>query len=178
MNPHVARPTVDECSPYYFTYIQLVPDGDIVNMLQTQHAEIHDLLQGMTEAQAAASPEEGAWSAKQVLLHLIDTERLFCFRTLWFARGEQAPLPGMEPKLWVAIADANTRDLNGLLAQFNHVRAASVSFFANLDHAAWMRRGSASGSVVSVRALAWIIAGHALHHYCSLSVFEGRISGD
>jgi hypothetical protein len=97
MNPGIARPSADECSPYYFTYIQLVPDGDIVRTLQAQHTEVHGLLKDMTEAQAAASPAPGAWSAKQVLLHLIDTERLFSFRVLWFARGEQAALPGMEP---------------------------------------------------------------------------------
>src|SRR5262245_31407587 len=93
MNPSIARPSADECSQYYFTYIPLVPDGDIVRTLQTQHAEMHDLLNDKTEAQAASSPAPGAWSAKQVLLHLIDTERLFCFRALWFARGEQAALP-------------------------------------------------------------------------------------
>ena len=154
MNPRFARLSADECSPYYFTYTQPVPDGDIVQTLQTQHAEVHDLLKGMAEAKAAASPAPGEWSAKQVVFHLIDTERLFCFRALWFARGEQAALPGMEPNPWVAITDANARDLNDLLAEFDHVRAASVFFFANLDSAAWMRRGSASGAMVSVRALA------------------------
>jgi uncharacterized damage-inducible protein DinB len=168
MNPRIARPSVDECSPYYFTYIQLVPDDDIVHTLQAQHAEVHDLLKDVSEAKAAASPAPGEWSVKQVLLHLIDTERLFCFRALWFARGEQAELPGMEPNPWVAITNANARDLNDLLAEFAHVRAASVCFFASLDNAGWMRRGSASGSIVSVRALAWIIAGHALHHNRSL----------
>jgi DinB superfamily len=168
MNPGLARPSVDECSPYYATYIQLVPDGDIVRTLQTQHAEVHDLLKDMTEAKAMASPAPGAWSAKQVLLHLIDTERLFCFRALWFARGEQAALPGMEPNPWMVITDANACDLNDLLTEFAHVRAASVCLFANLDTAAWMRRGSASGDLISVRALAWIIAGYELQHIRSL----------
>jgi pimeloyl-ACP methyl ester carboxylesterase len=79
-----------------------------------------------------------------VLLHLSDTERLFCFRALWFARGEQAPLPGMEPDPWAARSDANARDLRDLLAEFEHVRAASVSLFASLDTAAWMQQGTAS----------------------------------
>ena len=86
MNPRFVRPSADECSPYYSTYIQLVPDGDIVRTLQVQHTEVHDLFKDMTEAQAAVSQAPGAWSAKQVLLQLIDTERLFCFRALWFAR--------------------------------------------------------------------------------------------
>jgi hypothetical protein len=103
-----------------------------------------------------------------VVAHLSDTERLLSFRALWFARGEQAALPGMEPNPWVALTDANARALSDLLAEFDQVRAASISFFANLDTAAWLRRGTASGNVVSVRALAWIIAGHERHHNRSL----------
>jgi uncharacterized damage-inducible protein DinB len=168
MNPLFSRPAADECSPYYFTYIQLVPDGDIVQTLQTQHADIHTLLKNTTDADASAHPAPGEWSIKQVVAHLSDTERLFSFRALWFARGEQSALPGMEPDPWVAITDANARTLSDLLAEFDHVRAASLSFFANLDPAAWQRRGIASGNVMSVRALAWIIAGHELHHNRSL----------
>jgi hypothetical protein len=163
-----SRPAADECSPYYFTYIQLVPDGDIVRTLQTQHADIHALLKQTTDAQASAQPAPNEWSIKQVVAHLSDTERLFAFRALWFARGEQSALPGMEPDPWVAITDANARVLSDLLAEFDHVRAASISFFANLDAAAWQRRGVASGNVISVRALAWIVAGHELHHNRSL----------
>jgi len=168
MSLFFSRPTADECSPYYFTYIQLVPDGDIVDTLQTQHADIHALVKHITDANASAQPAPGEWSIKQVVAHLSDTERLFSFRALWFARGEQSALPGMEPNPWVAIMDANARALSDLLAEFDHVRAASICFFANLDTAAWQRRGSASGNVMSVRALAWIIAGHELHHNRSL----------
>ena len=163
-----SRPAADECSPYYFTYIQLVPDGDIVHTLQMQHADIHALLKNTTDAHASAHPAPSEWSIKQVIAHLSDTERLFAFRALWFARGERSALPGMEPNPWVAITDSDTRALSDLLAEFDHVRAASISFFTNLDMAAWQRRGTASDNVMSVRALAWIIAGHELHHYRSL----------
>ena len=168
MSSLFSRPTADECNPYYFTYIQLVPDGDIVHTLQTQHADIHALLTHTTDANASAYPAPDEWSIKQVVAHLSDTERLFAFRALWFARGEQAALPGMEPNPWVAITDANARALSDLLTEFDQVRAASISLFANLDMAAWQRRGSASENVMSVRALAWIIAGHELHHNRSL----------
>lgn len=168
MSLSLSRPTADEASSYYFTYIQLVPDGDIVQTLQTQHADIHSLLQHTTDANAAAAPAPGEWSIKQVVAHLSDTERLFSFRALWFARGEQAALPGMEPNPWVAITNVNARPLSDLLAEFEQVRAASIALFVNLDRAAWQRRGIASGSVVSVRALAWIIAGHELHHTRSI----------
>lgn len=163
-----SRPAADECSPYYFTYIQLVPDGDIVRALETQHADIHALLERVTDARAAESPAPGEWSIKQVVAHLSDAERLFAFRALWFARGEQAELPGMEPNPWVELSDSNARALSDLLTEFDHVRAASIALFANLDAAAWDRRGIASGAVMSVRALAWIVAGHELHHNRSL----------
>jgi hypothetical protein len=90
MSPIFSRPTADECSPYYFTYIQLVPDGDIVHTLQTQHADIHALLKHTTDVSASVQPAPGEWSIKQVVAHLSDTERLFSFRALWFARGEQS----------------------------------------------------------------------------------------
>jgi hypothetical protein len=163
-----SRPTADECSPYYFTYIQLVPDGDIVATLHIQHADIHALLVHVSDAQAATPPAPNEWSIKQVIAHLSDTERLFAFRALWFARGEQAALPGMEPNPWVAISNANARALSDLLTEFDQVRAASISLFANLDTEAWQQRGVASDHVVSVRALAWIIAGHERHHNRSL----------
>jgi hypothetical protein len=168
MNLLYQRPAADECSSYYFTYINLVPDGDIVQTLQSQHAAIHALLRNTSDADAGVQPAPNEWSIKQVVAHLSDAERLFAFRALWFARGEQAALPGMEPNPWVEISNSNTRALNDLLAEFDHVRAASIALFANLDAAAWARRGIASDNVVSVRALAWIIAGHELHHNRSL----------
>lgn len=168
MSSRFSRPTADECIPYYFTYIQLVPDGDIIHTLQTQHADIHDLLKATTDVAASTPPAPDAWSIKQVIAHLSDTERLFSFRALWFARGEQAALPGMEPNPWVAIQDANTRAMSDLLTEFDHVRAASIALFTHLDQAAWQRRGHASDHLMSVRALAWIIAGHERHHNRSL----------
>lgn len=168
MNLRLSRPAADECSPYYFTYIQLVPDGDIVRTLQTQHTTVHTVLVDRTDAIASTSPSPGEWSIKQVLQHLSDTERLFAFRALWFARGERAALPGMEPEPWVASTAANARDLRDLLAEFAAVRTATVALFEHLDTAAWQRCGVASDSSVSVRALAWIIAGHELHHNRSL----------
>jgi hypothetical protein len=163
-----ACPTADECAPYYFTYIKLVPDGDIIHTLQSQHSDIHALLKHTTDAQASAPPAPSEWSIKQVVAHLSDAERLFTFRALWFARGEQSALPGMEPNPWVALTDANARTISDLLAEFDHVRAASIALFANLDASAWQRRGIASDNVISVRALAWIVAGHELHHNRSL----------
>lgn len=163
-----SRPAVDECSPYYFSYIQNVPEGDIIHTLQFQHADIHSLLKNTTDANASAYPAPSEWSIKQVVAHLSDAERLFAFRALWFARGEQSELPGMEPNPWVTVTDANARTLSDLLTEFDNIRATTISLFANLDVDAWKRQGVASRSRVSVRALAWIIAGHELHHNRSL----------
>ncbi len=168
MNPRFSRPAAEECVPYYHTYIGLVPEGDIVHTLQTQHADLRAFVQGMTESETSTPSAPGEWSIKQVIAHLSDTERLFSFRALWFARGEQSALPGMEPDPWVAITDANARTTDDLLAEFDQVRAASLALFSHLDAPAWERRGSASGNPMSVRALAWIIAGHELHHNRSL----------
>ena len=166
-------PADDECLPYYHAYIALVPEGDIMTTLEQQPAMLRMLVGGISDARAAEPPAPGEWSIKQVLIHLNDTERLFSFRALWFARGEQSPLPGMEPDPWVAAVDANTRPLADVLAEFAHLRAATDALFANLGERAWMRRGIASGAETSVRALAWLLAGHLLHHERSLrEVFD------
>ena len=168
MHPRLARPAEGEAIAYYFTYIRLVPDGDIVATLRAQHAQVHALVGQLSEALAEQQPAPGEWSIKEVIAHLSDAERLFAFRALWFARGEQAALPGMEPNPWVELSGASARPLADLLAEFDQVRAATLALFGNLDAAAWGRGGSASGAHVSVRALAWIIAGHELHHSRSL----------
>jgi hypothetical protein len=164
----LSRPVTEECIAYYFNYIDLVSDGDIVDILRTQHADIHTMLKETTDAAASARPAPGEWSIKEVIAHVADAERLFAFRALWFARGEQAALPGMEPNPWIELSNANARTVSDLLAEFDHVRGASIALFTSFDEAAWQRRGIASGNVMSVRALAWIIAGHELHHNRSL----------
>lgn len=104
--------------------------------MRAQRGAAAALLSGVTEAQAGRKPEPDAWSIKQVLGHLIDTERLFVFRALWFARGEQRKLPGMEPDPWVALAGFDNRPLAALFDELDHVRAATVHFFEALDEPA------------------------------------------
>lgn len=168
MNLQTTRPDLNESSAYYRGYIALVPDGDVVQMLQTQHQQIHNLLAQVSDAQAEKSPADGEWSIKQVLHHMIDAERLFAFRALWFARGETSELPGMEPNPWVDIANANARTVADLLAEFDLVRKTTLHLVSNFSDADLARSGIASGASVTVRALVWIIAGHELHHNQSL----------
>lgn len=162
MNP--GRPGADEYRPYYDTYIRLVPDGDIIAQLDKQIGETVATLTPFTTAQAEWRPAPEEWSAKEIVGHLADAERVFAFRALWFARNDPAPLPGMDPDGFMAGANFADRSLDDIVAEFVAIRRASLAFFRSLDAAAWARSGVADGSPVSVRALAYIIAGHELHH--------------
>lgn len=173
MHARAMRPTATEASPYYATYIALVPDGDILATLQQECSTLHALLVDVPDDIATAVPAAGEWSIKQVVQHLNDAERLFAFRALWFARGEVAALPGMEPNPWVSNTEANTRTMRDLLDEAAHIRATTVTLFAQLDEAAWQRAGIASDVSINVRALAWLIAGHELHHQRSLREVYG-----
>jgi hypothetical protein len=125
---------------------------------------MHDLLKDMTETEASASPAPGAWSAKQQLLHLSDTERLFCFRALWFARGFDSPLPSYDQNVAIAAANAGDRPWRSHVDEFRAVRTATLTLFQSLPADAWARRGVASDNPFTVRALAYIVAGHVTHH--------------
>jgi len=159
-----ARPETNEYAPYYEKYVSLVPDGDLVETLARQNDDTLALLRTVAEERAGFRYEPGKWSIKQVVGHLIDAERIFAYRVLAIARGEQKPLPGMEQDEYMAHADFDARTLADLAEEFAHVRRANVLMLRGLDAAAWSRRGIASDNEVTVRALAYIIAGHEAHH--------------
>jgi uncharacterized damage-inducible protein DinB len=162
--PAPARPEVNEYAPYYEKYVSLVPDGNIVETLERQAADTLALLRGVTEEKAASRYEAGKWSVKEVLGHITDGERIFAYRALRFARNDQTPLSGFEQDDYVRAADFDARTFASLVAEFESVRAATLTLLRSFDDAAWQRRGVASDNQVSVRALAHIIAGHELHH--------------
>ncbi|HST52413.1 MAG TPA: DinB family protein [Pyrinomonadaceae bacterium] len=159
-----ARPSENEYAAYYGKYIALVEGGDIVETLERQSVDTLALLRGIKEERESFRYEPGKWSIKEVAGHLIDAERIFAYRALAIARGEQKPLPGMEQDEYMAHADFDSRTLADLAEEFEHVRRSNVLMFRNLDAEAWSRRGTASDNEVSVRALAYIIAGHEAHH--------------
>jgi uncharacterized damage-inducible protein DinB len=159
-----ARPDANEYAPYYEKYVSLVPTGDITETLQTQSAETLALLRSVPEESASSRYEPGKWSVKEVVGHVIDTERIFAYRALRFARGDQTPLPGYEQDDYVRAANFDARTLAALADDFERVRAATLALLRSLDAEAWQRRGTANDNEVSVRALAHIIAGHELHH--------------
>lgn len=158
------RPGPGEYAPYYEKYVSLVEGDDIVSRLGAQLSDTLALLRGATEQQAESRYEPGKWSVKQVVGHVIDFERIFGCRALLFARGEQSPLPGCDQDVLMRGAAFDDYRLGDLATEFEHARLASISFFRHLSGEAWDRRGVASGAEVSVRALAYIMAGHELHH--------------
>lgn len=158
------RPTRAETAPYYFTYIDQAPDGEIVAVLEQQGREIHAALSAMPVERTLVRPSPPAWSVRAIVGHVSDAERLFTARAFWFARGFQTPLPSFDQVTAAACAGADDRTWAALIEEFAAVRAATVAFFAGLPAEAWDRRGIASDAPFTVRALAYITAGHAAHH--------------
>lgn len=158
------RPQPNEAAPYYARYIELVEDGDIVSILARQLDETAALLSGISEEQSLHRYEPGKWSIREVMCHVTDTERAFAFRALWFGRGFDAPLASFDQNIAVPAALADSISWKNHMEDFRAVRAATITLFRNLPAEAWTRTGVASGNPVSVRALAYIIAGHLAHH--------------
>jgi hypothetical protein len=158
------RPAGDEYNPYYGRYIGGVPEGEMLVTLRDQLASTEALLREFGEARAGHRYAPGKWSVKEVVLHVADAERIFAYRALRIARADATPLPGFEQDDYVPTSGADARPLAELAAELRSVRAATITLFAGLPAEAFARRGTASNSPVSVRALAWIIAGHERHH--------------
>lgn len=163
-----AAPDRTEAAEYYFRYIDLVPAGDICDQLVAQGKETLALLRGIDAERSLFRYAPDKWSIREVVNHLNDTERLFVFRAFWFARGFDSPLPSFDQQVAAASAAADERTWISLVEEFAAVRAASVTFFQTLREEAWTRRGIASGNPFSVRALAFLSAGHVTHHIAIL----------
>jgi hypothetical protein len=159
-----AAPDRTEAAEYYFTYIDKVAGGNICDILDAQSGETLALLGGISEEQSLHRYAPDKWSIRQVVSHINDTERAFVFRALWFARGFDTPLPSFDQNVAIAGADADARLLRSHADEFRAVRAATLVLFRNLPAEAWMKRGVASGNTFTVRALAYISAGHVAHH--------------
>ena len=158
------KPLLDEYQGNFATYVDRVPMGSIIPILRAQRDSTRALLASLTAEQAAFRPKPDDWNIVQVVGHIADTERVFSYRTLRFARNDPTPLPGFDQDLFVANADFEARGLASVLANYEAVRAATIALLSGLPEAAWLRRGVASNSTMSVRALAYAIAGHELHH--------------
>jgi uncharacterized damage-inducible protein DinB len=172
----VARPEPGEYAPYYDRYISLIEGDDILSTLDRQRSETMLLLCGRDEQDGDFRYAPGKWSAKELLGHVCDTERIFCYRALRFSRGDATPLASFEQDDYVRNGPFAYRPLEDFVEDFIAVRRATLSLFRNLDEAAWLRRGIASNNEVTVRALAYMIAGHEVHHRRILEekYFAGR----
>jgi hypothetical protein len=161
------RPQPGEYAPYYDRYISLVPGTDVLAALaalEDQRRQMLLLLCGRTEADGDLRYAPEKWSLKEVLGHVNDTERIMSYRALRISRGDPTPMEGFEQDDYVRNGPFGRRPLADLIEDYIAVRRATVSLFRNLDEAAWIRRGVANKNEVTVRALAYIIAGHELHH--------------
>lgn len=158
------RPAEDEHAPYYAKYVERVPDGDIVLTTGAQLRETLALLEGISEDGAGLRYAPGKWSIKEVVSHVCDAERVFAYRMLRFGRGDETPLAGFDENTYAPAARADSRSLQDLLDELRAVRAATLALENGLPPEAWTRGGTASENYVTVRALAWILAGHELHH--------------
>lgn len=159
-----SRPDRTEAADYYFTYIDQVPAGDICDVLRGQLPDCLALFQSVSEERSLYRYAPDKWSIRQVLGHLNDTERLFVARAFWFARGFDTPLPSFDQNIAMRASGADERPLAGHVEEFRTIRAATLIFFEQLPADAWLRRGVASDNPFTVRALAFLAAGHVAHH--------------
>ena len=158
------RPQAGEYAPYYDRYICLVQPDDILAGLEQQRRDTVLLLSGRTEQEGNFSYAPGKWTAKEVIGHICDSERIFAYRALHISRDDKTPMEGFEQDDYVRNGPFARASMPDVIEDFIAVRRATVSLLRNLDETAWLRRGVANKSEISVRALAYIIAGHELHH--------------
>jgi hypothetical protein len=157
-------PDRTEAAEYYFTYIDQVDGIDICRVLEGQLQDSRALLRGISEEHSLVRYAPDKWSIREVLAHVNDCERLTVFRAFWFARGFDSPLPSFDQHVAAGMAGADGRSWRSLVDEFEAVRASTLAFFSNLPDDAWSRRGIASDNPFTVRALAFITAGHVTHH--------------
>lgn len=162
--PAIGRPQTGEAIPYYFHYLDLVPGDDPLVVLEEQTATTPAFFASVGEERSLHRYAPDKWSVRDVVRHIADVERLSTYRAFWFGRGFDSPLPSFEQEPSVTAAQADSYSLAELIDDFVATRRATLTFFKTLPREAWTRKGTASGNVFSVRALAYLIAGHATHH--------------
>lgn len=158
------RPEKDEYLEYFDRYISLVPDGDVLDLFATQRDELVSVLRGLAPAMGDHRYAPGKWTIKEMVGHIIDTDRVFGYRAFAFARGDATPLPAYDQDDYVAATDYSKRTLDDLAEEFSLLRSSTLAMFRALDEREWGRRGTASDATMSARAVPYILAGHVIHH--------------
>ncbi len=158
------RPDPTEYGEYYSLYIDQVPDGDVLEILESGVRRTVEVLADVPESWETHRYQPDKWSLREVIGHVVDVERLFSYRALSIARSDPADLPSMDQDQWAAASNAGERPLASLLADFERARASSLAMLESLAEDTWERRGLASGFEFSVRSFPYILAGHEIHH--------------
>ena len=166
---YIPKPQEGEFNPYTIMYISLLPDdGQVLQHMQTHLQVIRDLIYPLPEERLITPCAPGEWTIKEILAHIMDDERIYTYRALRFARNDATELPGFDQDLFTQYAGANGRTLEDIFIEYAAVRQATLTFFNSLGDDALIRAGTANGHVMSVRAAAYHIAGHELHHLNSI----------
>lgn len=165
----IRKPEKGEYAPYTIMYIGLFPDdGLVLKRLHDSLKSTQNLILSIPKERLTYRWREGEWTIKEILVHIIDDERIYCYRALRFARNDTTELPGFEQDDYVIYSSANEREIEDIMAEYAMVRNATISFFNSLEEKAFKRAGVANGHLMSVRAAAYHIAGHELHHLNSI----------
>ena len=164
MAANIPRPKAGDHAPYYSRYVDLVPDGSIVDQLETQGRETNALLRRVDEAKSQFRYEKDKWNVREVVGHVADAERVFAYRAVTFARADGVALPGFDQDVWAKTSNAKDRSMADLAAELAAIRASTVALLRGFGPTEVARGGTASNNHVTVAALAYIIAGHELHH--------------
>lgn len=172
----IEPPSKDEFDSYYQGYIEKVEGKQLSLTLRQQRAKMLELIDGLTEEQADYRYAPGKWSVKEVLGHLLDTERVFVYRAMSVARDEKQSLPGFDQDEYVKTGNFDQRSVESLRAEYEAVRNATIALFESLDEASWLKTGMANDVTVSVRAIGYIVPGHEAHHFAILR--ERYLGGD
>lgn len=162
--PLPQRPARSEYADFYSGYVDQVPDGDVLEVLEEQLQASLDLFSSLAPDTIDHRYAPEKWTIREVLGHVIDAERIFAYRALRFARGDATPLPGMDQEEFMAGADFSSRPMESLVDEYRHLRLANLALFRSFDDEVMDRTGEASGCRFTVRALVYIVAGHERHH--------------
>jgi uncharacterized damage-inducible protein DinB len=165
----IPKPQPGEYAPYTIMYIRLVPDdGLVLNHLRNNLEATKAFIRTFPEEKLSTPHKPGEWTIKEILVHVSDCERIFAYRALRFARQDSTELPGFEQNDYVPTSGANARSIEAILEEYSAVRMATATLFESFEDATNTRTGIAADNPVSIRALAYIIAGHELHHMNSI----------
>ena len=160
----ISRPTADEYAPHYETYISKVQTDDLIGALENGRTELISFLRSIPAEKLEYRYQENKWTIKEIIIHLMDAERIFTYRALRFSRNDRTALSGFDENEYVPESNASTRSLQSLIDEYSALRQSTIELFRNITDEMSLRTGIANGKEISVRALGYVIPGHEIHH--------------